>query len=46
MGVTNEARLPSFKDPCHPRDIWNDKMKAGSIYILPFDNRKNIIKEL
>lgn len=46
MGVTNEARLLSFKDPCHPRDIWNDKMKAGSIYILPFDNRKNIIKEL
>lgn len=46
MGLTNEARLLSFKDPCHPHDIWNDKMKAGSIYILPFDNRKNIIKEL
>lgn len=46
MGVTNETRLLSFKDPCHPRDIWNDKMKAGSIYILPFDNCKNIIKEL
>lgn len=46
MGVTNEAPFLSFKDPCHPCDIWNDKIKGGSIYILPFDNLKNIIKEL
>lgn len=46
MGVTNEVLLLSFKDPCYPRDIWNDKIKEGSIYFLPFDSHKNIIKEL